>query len=137
MEADIQEVLDLKKRKGMFGLMWASLDAMYEKETDIGTIEKQAADYDLIIIGSPIWARRLTPAVITYLKRTDLSGKKVAVFFAQSGKRRQGTDQIRALMPKANYLGELAIDEALRNQEESEKQILLWCNQLKEQLNYR
>ena len=125
--ADIEEVIDQKKRSGILGYLSGGRDARQGKETEIAPTTKSPADYDLIIVGTPVWAGRPTPAITTYLKKNDLSGKKVAVFFTQGGKKPQGIDQIKALMPNSECIGEFSIVKALSNKEESEKQITDWC----------
>jgi len=77
--ADIEEVIDLKKRQGTFGWLSAGRDATGGKETEIDPTKRTPTDYDLIIIGQPVWAGNPTPAIRTYLKKNDLSGKKVAL----------------------------------------------------------
>jgi flavodoxin len=130
MGADIEEVIDLRKRSGILGFLRGGRDARAGKETEIAPTSKQPVDYDLIIVGTPIWAGKPTPAINTYLKKNDLSGKRVAVFFSQGGKKLQGIEQMKALMPNSNYAGELSIRDALRNKEEAEKQITVWCSKL-------
>jgi flavodoxin len=130
--ADVEEVIDLKKRSGALGFLIGGIDARRGKGTKISPTTKSPADYELIIIGTPVWAGRPSPAIATYLKKNDLSGKKVAVFFAQGGKKPQvkAINQTKALMPKSDYIGHLSIVNALASKEESEKQITEWCKTL-------
>jgi len=128
--ADIEEVIDLKKRSGIIGYLGGGSDARRGKETLLGPTQKSPADYDLIIVGTPIWGGRPTPAITTWLKKNNLSGKKVAVFFVQGGKRPQGIEQTKALIPNSTYLGEIAIINALKNKAETERRIMEWCKTL-------
>jgi len=128
--ADIEEVIDLKKRSGAFGFLSGGSDARRGKETKIAPTTKSPASYDLIIVGTPVWAGRPSPAIRTYLKKNDLSGKKVAVFFAQGGKKPQAIEQTKALMSNSHCIGEFSIANPLANKEESEKQIVTWCQTL-------
>lgn len=128
--ADIEEVIDLKKRSGIIGYLRGASDARNGRETEIAPITKSPTDYDLIIIGTPIWYGRPTPAIRTYLRKNSLAGKKVAVFFVQGRKTPQGIEQTKALMPDSNYAGELSIQLPLRHKVKTEKQIDLWCDKL-------
>ena len=128
--SDIEEIIDLKKRSGVLGFIIGGFDARRGKETKIAPTQKSPVDYDLIIVGTPIWAGRPTPAITTFLKKTDLSGKMVAVFFVQGGKKPQGIEQTKTLITNANYLGQLSLIDALKNKDESEKQIVEWCKTL-------
>jgi len=128
--ADLEEVIDLKKRSGIFGYLSGGRDAIQGKETKISPSVKSPAGYELIVVGSPIWAGRPAPALTTYLKKNDLSGKKVAVFFSQDGKKITGFKQANALMSNSECIGELSVIQPLVNKEKSEKQIVDWCKTL-------
>jgi len=128
--ADVEEVIDLKKRTGALAYLSGGSDARRGKETEIAPTKKVSSDYDLIIVGTPIWAGRPAPAITTYLKKNDLSDKKIAVFFTQGGKKPQGIEQTKALMPNSNFVGEIFLVNPLGNKEDSEKQIITWCKTL-------
>ena len=128
--ADIEEVIDLKNRQGKLAFLPAGRDAMRGKETEIAQAKRTPTDYDLIIIGQPIWAGSPTPAIRTYVNKNDLAGKKVALFFSDSSG--QAVEKTKALMPNSTFVGELALPaKALENKEETKKKIAEWCNTLK------
>jgi flavodoxin len=128
--ADIEEVIDLKNRQGRLNYLPAGRDAMQGKETEIAQTKRTPTDYDLIIIGQPVWAGSPTPAIRTYLNKNDLSGKKVAVFFSDTNLGK-AVEKTKALMPNSTFVGELALSKALENKEEAKKKIAEWCNTLK------
>ena len=128
--ADIEEVIDLKKRSGILGWLSGGKDAKQGKETEIAPTQKNPADYDLIVIGTPIWAGKPTPAINTYLKKNDLSGKKVTVFFSKGGKKLQGVDEVKALTPNSSWVSEISLISPVKNKEESVRQITEWCKTL-------
>jgi flavodoxin len=125
--ADVEEVIDQKKRGGVLGFLGGGRDARSGKGTEIAPTVKSPLDYDLIVVGTPIWAGQPTPAIVTYLKKNNLAGKKVAVFFVQGGKKPHGEEQIKALIPGSNYLGMFMLTNASQNKEDSEKRIAEWC----------
>jgi flavodoxin len=128
--ADIEEVIDLKNRQGKLAFLPAGRDAMRGKETEIAKTKRTPADYDLIIIGQPVWAGSPTPAIRTYVNKSDLSGKKVALFFSDSSD--QAVEKTKALMPNSTFVGELALPaKALENKGETKKRIADWCNTLR------
>jgi flavodoxin len=128
--ADVEEVIDLKKRTGVLGYLSGGSDARRGKETEIASTKKSPAEYDLVIVGTPVWAGRPAPAILTYLKKHDFADKKVAVFFTQGGKKPQAIDETKALIPNSECIGELTLINALENKVESEKQIVDWCKTL-------
>jgi flavodoxin len=128
--ADIEEVVDLKKRSGILGWLSGGKDARKGNITNISPTTKLPVDYELIIVGTPVWAGKPTPAINTYLKKNDLSGKRVAVYFTQGQKKSQGIQEIKALVPNSDWVGDLSIIRALKKKEEVEKQITDWCKTL-------
>jgi flavodoxin len=129
--SEIEEIVDLKSREGKMGWMSATRDASSEKETQIAPTKKIPSDYDLLIIGTPVWAFNLTPAIRTYIKKNDLSGKKIALFFTLGIRLGQTVEKTKSLMPNSQFGGELAVTTSTQNNEEIMKKVVVWCNSLK------
>jgi flavodoxin len=130
--ADIEEIVDLKKREGKLGWITAGGDALRKKLAEIAPTKKVPADYDLIVIGTPIWASSPTPAIRTYISQNNLSSKKVALFYTFDSGLKQAGEKTRELLPSATIVSELPIVNPSGNKEETEKKIFEWCNALKE-----
>ena len=129
--ADVEEVVDLKKRQGRLAWFSAGRDAMQGKETQIAPTKRIPTDYDLIIISQPIWAGNPTPAMRTYLNKNDLSGKKVALFFSDVGVGK-AVEKTKELMAHSTFVGELTLHaKELKNKDEAQKKISDWTNTLK------
>ena len=128
--ADVEEIVDQKNRSGPIGWLNAGKDARKGSETDIAPIKKSPDDYDLIVVGTPNWASRITPAILTYLKKNSLADKKVAAFVVQDGDSPFPSDQIKSLVPDAIWVGFISITKALKNKGETEKQIIEWSKTL-------
>jgi flavodoxin len=129
--SDIEEIVDLKSREGKIGWMSATRDASSEKETPIAPTKQAPKDYDLIIIGTPVWAFNLTPAIRTYIKNNDLSAKKVALFFTFGIRLGQTVEKTKSLMPNSQFVGELAVKTSTQNNEEIKTKVFGWCSFLK------
>jgi menaquinone-dependent protoporphyrinogen IX oxidase len=85
IKADLDEIIDKKDRSGPIGYMKAGKDAMKNALTTI-TSSINPKEYDLIIIGGPVWAWTMAPAIRTYLDQNAdaLRVEKVAFFATQS-----------------------------------------------------
>ena len=79
LNADIDEIVDKKPRKGIIGFLRAGYDATCGKITDI-SFTKDPTKYDIVIIGSPVWNGRITPAIRTYLIKNKGKIKKCGFF---------------------------------------------------------
>jgi len=107
--ADVDEIVDLQERLGPVNYMRAARAAKGLKTTEI-QYEKNPEDYDVIVIGTPIWWNNLPPAPRTYLSSFDLRGKKVAFFItSQSEERENVFSQLRELTIGADVLGTFGV----------------------------
>lgn len=85
----------------------------------------------MIVVGTPIWNGRPTPAIRTYARKNDLSRKKVALFWTLNGSNKEKTAaNTKALLPNSNIVSTLAITKALKNPEEAKNKLSLWCSSL-------
>jgi len=75
-----EEIIDKKHRGGALGYVFAGRDAMKKNLTEIGTPQNSPQDFDLVIIGAPVWAYNLPPAVRAYIGQTKNQFKQVALF---------------------------------------------------------
>jgi len=66
-----------KEWKGKLGILRASLASLFRRESEI-TVEEDVKDYDLAIIGTPVWAGHIPPAVRSYLSNNGFN--QVAFF---------------------------------------------------------
>lgn len=80
INADTIEINDLKDRMGVINYLGSSLDALRENKTNIKPDSCDLSDYGLIYIGSPTWASKPAPAIITMIDKCDFKGKDVILF---------------------------------------------------------
>jgi flavodoxin len=115
--ADTEEVVDLKNRRGLFGFIRAGYDATRGKVTKIEKTQKSPWDYDLKVVGTPVWNSRLTLAIRTYLKENDLSQKRVALFSTNEGRGSKKTlSMMKSLVPVEISLGNLGLRKRLKSE---------------------
>ncbi|MGL4670318.1 MAG: flavodoxin family protein [Methanobacteriaceae archaeon] len=95
LDCDIEEIKDLKSRKGILGYIGAAIEAARGKKAQITQTKYNVEDYDLVIVGTPVWASTMATPVMIYLD--DNKGKfKNTGFFCTCG--RSGYDKTLANM---------------------------------------
>lgn len=80
LSADIQEIKDVKERSGFMKYLGASVDAFRESKTKISPENLDLSNYGIVYIGSPTWAGKPAPAIVTFIDQNDLQGKDVILF---------------------------------------------------------
>jgi flavodoxin len=84
LNCDSEELIDTKKRSGPLGFLSAGKDATAKKLTKLTDIKRNPALYDLVILGTPIWAGTISSATRTYIVNNKSQFKRVA-FFCTNG----------------------------------------------------
>ena len=82
---EVEEITDLKDRRGPLGFAVGGKDAFLKKLTQIEEVTKRPNSYDLVVIGTPLWALSVTPAVRTYLSQNKDRIRRAAFFCTKGG----------------------------------------------------
>ena len=83
------EMLEIKTKKsiskGPMRYFWGGRQVMTKEVPELQPLVKNAADYDFIFLGTPVWAGNFVPAVKSFLRQNKLRRKKIALFAAHAG----------------------------------------------------
>lgn len=127
-KSDIEEIFDKKDRKGFLNYLIAAKDSALKKFTQIEGIKRDPSQYDLVIIGTPIWACGITPAIRTYLNKNKFN--KVAFFCTEGGSgEKRAFEQMEKISKKPIAVLSL-IEKEIKNKQYGEK-IKGFCDNLK------
>ena len=85
LNADIEQLIDKKDRRGIVGYLKSGRDASTEKLADLEPTKNDPSKYDLVVLGTPIWAWTMTPAIRTYILENKSSFKDIACFTTAGG----------------------------------------------------
>ncbi|MDI6739339.1 MAG: flavodoxin [Candidatus Edwardsbacteria bacterium] len=85
LDADVEEIIDTKNRKGIWGYLSGGRDASRKQTTVIGPLQKDPAGYDLVALATPVWAWTVTPAMRAYIAQTKGKLKKAAFLCTMGG----------------------------------------------------
>ena len=135
LNGDLCEVVDKKHKKGKLIYLKGGAASIREKLTKI-EVTKSIEDYDLIIVGSPIWAGKITPAIRTFLSLNDFSQKKGAFFITLGGdKPGKSFENLRKTTGFSSIVKELAVSNTIADKKEVEKMVTDWCEEIKKTLD--
>ncbi|MGD2174054.1 MAG: flavodoxin [Candidatus Brocadiaceae bacterium] len=77
---ELEKIRDKKNRGGILGWLGAAKDAVLRRSTEIEPADYDPGDYDLVVIGTPVWAMTVSCAVRAYLTRYRERLPEVAFF---------------------------------------------------------
>lgn len=84
--ADVEEIREPHARRGPVGAMRALADALLRRKPPILPVGHDPAQYDLLVLGGPVWGGRMASPVRTYAKRHGSTAPQVAFFCTEGGR---------------------------------------------------
>jgi len=91
VDVTVEEIIDTKDRTGVSGWLAAGKDATLKRPAVIEPFKADVPAFDLVIIGSPVWAWTVTPAVRTFCQAYGKTARDVAFFCTMGGSGDGGT----------------------------------------------
>ena len=97
-DCDIEELVDETDRSGFIGYQRCLVDASFRRLTPLAELEHDPAEYDLVVVGTPIWGWSVSAPVRTFLWRYQRRIHEVAFFVTCGG---SGGARVLAQMARA------------------------------------
>ncbi len=97
LKCDAEEINEVNSRAGFFGIVRSLIEAARQRPAQIAPAKHSPSSYDLIIIGTPVWAWSVSSPVRAYIIANEKSLPQVA-FFCTLGNR--GSESTFAQMQK-------------------------------------
>ncbi|MFM2400217.1 MAG: hypothetical protein RL341_2374 [Pseudomonadota bacterium] len=86
LNADVEEIKDLSQdRSGIVGYLQSGWQALTGTLPTLAPSTKQPEDYELTVIGTPVWNYSLSPPVRAYAAQHEGNFKDVAFFCTEGG----------------------------------------------------
>lgn len=83
--ADLEQIRDARPRRGLWGWIRSAREAMKAIPGDIRPPRRDPANYDLVVLGSPVWASHVSSPMRAYLDRSAGNLPQVALFVTEGG----------------------------------------------------
>lgn len=85
LNCPMEEIIDWKKRKGIFSFLINGYEAITGKETKIAPISNNPKNFNHIILGFPVWASHIPPAIRTFINQYKNEINSISLFCTQGG----------------------------------------------------
>ena len=134
VNADVFEIktADTKKRGGFALYAWGGYQVVMKKKPILQPLSVDINTYDLIILGTPVWAGSPAPAIVSFLDKTKITGKKIALFCCHGGGMGKALQKLKGLLPGNTFMGEIDFVYPAKNKEPNvlKPKIEAWLKEL-------
>ena len=85
LSADVERIRDVEPRGGPFAFPSAVVASLLKRSPPISQPTKNVADYDVVILGCPVWASNMATPMRSYIMRENPRIKQVGLFCTLGG----------------------------------------------------
>lgn len=124
--AELKPVSDIKNTK-FTKYLWGGRQVVTGKKPEIEELAVDFAEYDLVFIGTPVWAFSFAPALNTFFSKHGIRGKKIALFCCDGGTKGKTFENMRERLKENNIIGEIEFSEPIKNVEEKAEAAREWA----------
>lgn len=108
--------------------------ASSKKKPELHSYDIVPSEYDLIIIGSPVWAFTMTPAVRSFIEQEKLQNKNIAIFHCNRGGPGKVLTHMEELLAGNTILGTKGFKEPIKEQDSQKITACSWAQELLEKM---
>jgi len=106
LQADIEPINDRESRSGIFGYLRSVAESLQKRGAPIEPMKTDPASYDLVVIGTPVWAWSVSSPVRSYLAAYRGRLPDVAFFCTMGGRgSERAFEEMQAIAGKAPRAG--------------------------------
>ena len=132
------EILELKLEKELTpnkpkSFLWAGFSVIMRKKPKLKLIEIDPLDYDLIFLGTPVWASNFSSPIRTFLHMYDLKGKHIAIWNCQARDKQKAIKRLEKELVKneAKIVGKILFKEPKENNpDEATQKAVEWAKEM-------
>jgi len=133
LNADIEDVKPIKDLdpNSSSKYFWGGMKATMKIKPKLEDLKYNPLDYDLLIIGTPVWAWTLSPPIRSYCSEFDLKSKKVALFTISDGNGVSAMNKYKDFMKDSDIVGEYRFISPLNNNpDQAKEKAVEWAKEL-------
>ncbi|MBY9007173.1 MAG: flavodoxin [Candidatus Lokiarchaeota archaeon] len=126
----LKPVKELKAESGRT-YIWGGYQAKMKRKPKLKEFDINPLDYELIILGTPVWAWTFSPPIRSFLSKFNLSNKNVALFMSHDGRGVKAMKRFKEILKDSNILGEIGFEKPQKyEQNEIKEKAIAWVKEI-------
>ena len=133
INADILELKPTKemKSRGFMKYVWGVKAILMRAKPELFPIEKNLENYDVLFIGTPVWAGTYAPSLNTFFLTSAVLNKKIALFCCHGGGKGKIFNKMKKALEGNQILSEIDFREPLKkNTDANIQRVRDWAEKL-------
>ena len=129
IDADILELKPIKELNPNSGtrFMWGGFQSTMKKTPELMDFDINPLEYDLVILGTPVWAWNISPPMRSFISKFDLTGKNVALWMSPAGDGIKAMRRFKEILKNANIVDSITFQEPLKkDSDENKEKAIAW-----------
>ncbi|MCP4178106.1 MAG: flavodoxin [bacterium] len=118
-------------KKSAMKYLWGGQQVFLKKKPDLENYNFISDNYDLIIIGTPVWAWKFSPVINTFINEVNLTKKYIALYCCHAGAKGAIFRRFEEALEGNNIISKIDFRDPLKkSQEKSKTRSIAWANEL-------
>lgn len=119
------------KSRGFLKFFLGGRQAMMKEKPELKPLAKNPLDYDLIFIGTPVWAWTFSPPLRSFFNQVKLKNKKIVLFCSFGGGLGKTFVNMKKELVGNEIIAEKTFQEPVKNPEKGRKEVEEWIGDLR------
>ena len=128
-EAIDAEILELKPKKDLnpksfVRFFRGGMQMIFKIKPVLMEFDKNIENYDILFIGTPVWAANFTPSLRSLFSKVNIKNKKIALFCCYGDNPGKTFKSLKRQLTGNAFLGEIGFKDPIKQYETKKKEIL-------------
>jgi flavodoxin len=122
---------DDDRPRGAFAkYIWGGKQVLSGKKPALKPYHVDVNRYDIIIVGTPVWAGSYAPAVASFIAETKIEGKTLALFCCHAGGKGRALDKLKAALPGNTFTAAVDFRNPVKHPDDVQQKLNAWLEGL-------
>ncbi len=138
IEADILELKPIKELNADKGsrFMWGGYQSTMKKKPKLKDFDINPLEYDLVILGTPVWAWNISPPMRSFLSKFDFTDKNIALWMCHAGDGIKAMIRFKEVLKSANVIESISFQQPLKKDSDTNKEkSIVWVKSVVKLVN--
>lgn len=136
LDADMLECKPSKDiiSKSFMKFFWGGRQVIFKKQPKLDVFKENPNDYDMVIIGTPVWAFNYAPAIRSFLSQAKLKNKKIGLFCCHEGRKGKTLNNLNEELSNNTIIGKIDFLNVKKNKEKNILKAKNWATNIRDKI---